>query len=209
MDARLTSVKDILVRLTDFGASELESQATEHADLFDFSINKFPRADVSLVEKVFSSGDVASLSQFIYLSTVTQEGAMLPIVSFNFDFSNLQEMFRLRVGLIRLDDENKPTAVGLRFETPEPASGMHSYCHMQFVKNLGPTREGHVLPGDHWMPTTQPAIPLDAHDPVSLVVCFVVSLYGPNYLRTLVSAGSLNFMKSSVARMHGGEGILG
>ena len=81
-----------------------------------------------------------------------------------------------------VDDDINVKSLGYRFESPEGKNnqnaGVHHYYHIQMIQP--PTCR------IDWLPETQPAFPLDADNPVKLLLCVLVSLYGLDYLGTII-----------------------
>lgn len=118
---------------------------------------------------------------FLYLDPVTRDRIMVPALWIKCDFGRSIPEVRLRLGFF-LEHEGEVKAFGYRFEAPEglgpKGEGRHHYYHAQFINRfqdeiLLPPQEFH-----DWFPTSQPAFPLDADDPVKLVLCLLISLYG-------------------------------
>jgi hypothetical protein len=81
-------------------------------------------------------------------------------------------------------DDGPPAAIGLRFEMPEGADGLHSYFHTQLCRHF--RGETALFPGcPEWLPDQHPAIPVDADGPLSLLIALLKSLYGNTLLRDL------------------------
>ena len=89
--------------------------------------------------------------------------------------------FRIYTLLTTLDDEYDLQSLAIRFETDERGggqgsnSGMHDFCHSQLCRVIKGRVKASTPP---WLPDSQPSIPLDAENQVSLVLCMLVSLYG-------------------------------
>jgi len=70
----------------------------------------------------------------------------------------------------------------IRFEGPEPMP-THHYYHAQFT--LGES-------SPHWFPDSIPCLPLAAHNPVTMLVCLMMSLYGRQMFEDLLIHGKIN-----------------
>ncbi len=109
----------------------------------------------------------------------------LPVLRLKHDERNI---IRYEVGLYMLDrrdgDDGSPVAIGLRFEEPKGADGLHSFFHAQLCRQFhGATA---LFPGcPEWLPDQHPAIPVDADGPLSLLIALLKSLYGNTFLREL------------------------
>lgn len=75
------------------------------------------------------------------------------------------------------EKDGEHRSLGWRFEAPE-GSGEHCYWHAQPIREV--RRQGDAIPlaTPDWLPDTMPAIPLAASDPMQLLVCALVSIYG-------------------------------
>lgn len=73
---------------------------------------------------------------------------------------------------------------------------MHNYAHVQLLSRLEaprdrnragdePRERGRTGSYIHWLPETQPALPLPASSSVGLLLCLLLSLYGPEYLEEI------------------------
>lgn len=207
MDKRLGAIRDVMVRLADLGMAPIvEGPIGALGDLYEDVVGRFTPATAETIEAAFAGGSpvggLLGMGQFLYLEVVNDDRPLIPVVSFNYDFSEDREEFRLRVGLLGRTSEGSMVAAGFRFETREGATGIHRYYHAQMISSLGLAKGSDPLLLDHWVPESQPAIPLEADNPLALLVCFLVSLYGPDRVRELLTSGLLNFMKSAIADMH-------
>ena len=105
------------------------------------------------------------------------------------------------MALFLLDANGTPRAVGYRFETPETA-GPHHYYHAQLIRSFGKAGVDWGIPCPVWLPDTQPAFVLDADDPIELLVCLLVSLYGRGYVdKELRGAEFWNQIEADIAKM--------
>ena len=67
-------------------------------------------------------------------------------------------------------------AVGFRVET---GAGMHMYHHAQLINNFkGHPNASIFFDSIPWLPVTQPAFPLYATDPLTMMISLYVTLYG-------------------------------
>lgn len=155
--------------------------------------------------------DLLEEGNFIYLTPVEKQGWMVPVLSIMYNFSGSKPVVRLRLALFLLDENDTLKAIGYRFETPEsnvevgeksPVVGDHDYYHAQLINGFDKTTQRWQLPCELWLPTSWPAFPLDAEDPVGLIVCLLVSLYGLNYISaTLGTTPFKNELKSHIKKM--------
>ena len=127
----------------------------------------------------------------------TTDKKILPLVTLH--SSDKWVHFRVYTLLTMLDEGSRMQALSLRFETGEgnpqcPGEGSHNFCHAQLCNVLnGPIRASTPT----WLPDSQPSIPVDADDQISLVLCMLTSLYGGAHVRRKIndSGGSRNIRK--------------
>ncbi len=122
--------------------------------------------------------------RYLYLNPVIEGRLMVPRIQINYDFGrNIPEIrCRLEMFLIDKDDESPLKSLGCRFESPEgqndQGKGIHHYYHIQIIQP--PTSN------ITWLPVNQPAFPLNADNPVKLLLCVLVSLYGLGYMDEVI-----------------------
>ncbi len=119
---------------------------------------------------------------FLYLNPVTNDQIMVPVLSIKYNFGCTVPEFRCRLGLF-LHNNNSLKALGYRFESPEGERGIHHYYHAQIVRGLINDFPPQECSG--WLPTSQPAFPIDAKNPIQLILCLLITLYGNNYISQL------------------------
>ena len=117
-----------------------------------------------------------------FLLEQTKDKKIWPLVTMH----SSKEWVELRIYtlLTMLDENSDIQALSIRFETDEEASqnnciGSHDFCHAQFCQSIGKLDCATTL---KWLPDSQPSIPLDARDQISLVLCMLVSLYGGKHV---------------------------
>ena len=125
---------------------------------------------------------------FLFLKPIEKEN-ILPLVTLQ--SSDDWVHFRIYTLLTMLDKCSTLQALAIRFETdegyrqpesktdscrqPESKTGSHDFCHAQLCNAIN-SRIPVLTP--EWIPDSQPSIPLDADNQVSLVLCMLTSLYG-------------------------------
>jgi len=129
-------------------------------------------------------GDIDMRNQhlFLFLEPIVDEG-IVPLLTI--ESSCRWVHFRLFVLLAIFDECSNLQTLAMRFETDEGGSesnrriGLHDFCHAQLCKRIN-----HNTPATtpHWIPESQPSIPLDAEDQVDLVLSMLISLYGGAYV---------------------------
>src|ERR1700694_1149315 len=131
--------------------------------------------------------DLSASKRFIFLEA-WERAPRIPVMSVYCNFVSTPSVVRLRTALFLLtpnDLGHKVQAVGYRFETPEGPQGRHSYHHAQPIRAFDAA--GSELPGaQSWLPTTDPTFAPDADNPISLIFCMLVSLYGADYMKSMV-----------------------
>ena len=99
--------------------------------------------------------------------------------------------FSIYALLTMLNEESELKSLAMRFETDEGEHqsdgevGAHDFCHAQLCRAIT-SRMQALTPS--WLPDSQPSIPVDAEDQVSLVLCMLTSLYGGRHVVKKVSA---------------------
>ena len=158
------------------------------------------------IEKIFTGTDsFNSLNhkKFLIFEPVRVGSWMLPVLSFGYDFRRSHPEFWIRLALFlfeELDQNNELRAVGYRFESPE-GEGIHHYYHAQLIRAFDKNNEQWRIPCPGWLPTKQPAFALDAHSPVTLVACILISLYGRGFISELQHSRFWNQFKPRVATL--------
>lgn len=118
--------------------------------------------------------------RYFYLAPITERLVMLPRIHLKCDFGRNIPEIRCRLELFLLNDDLDIQSLGYRFESPEGlndhGAGIHHYYHIQMIQP--PTSLVEI----DWLPVTQPAFPINADDPVKLILILLVSLYGLDYL---------------------------
>lgn len=150
---------------------------------------------------------------FLYLEPLRKGEPVLPVMTWQYDFNSDSSLLAFRILLFRLTEpEGIADTVGFRFETADSQGTLHRYNHMQMIRQLEkkkdlPTKIGRWkirrLP---WLPENQPAFPLAAESPLCLLLCLLVSLYGPGYLdelrRATTNQEAKRFVRQHQERMH-------
>ncbi|MBL8207562.1 MAG: hypothetical protein JNM09_25240 [Blastocatellia bacterium] len=126
------------------------------------------------------------------------DSKMQPMVHLKFDFSRNLPEIRIRLGLFLKQSNGEQNSFGLRYESPEgtdaEGKGIHHYYHVQLIRGFKKDKDFTIYQCPTWLPVTQPALPLPANDSVSLLLCFISSLYGMTELQRLLQ--SVNGLRS-------------
>lgn len=122
---------------------------------------------------------------------------IIPAITVMYDFRRSIPEVRFRLALFLLDDQDKPQALGFRFEAPE-GEGIHHYYHAQSIMNFN----GRPLKCPGWIPEKQPAFALDAQDCITLIICLLTSLYGLDFQRELQTSTFGNQVQKYIQNMY-------
>ena len=140
--------------------------------------------------------------KFMYLDPIETDHIMIPLIWMAFDFGRSIPSVRCYLGLF-LHHENQIKSLGYRLETPEGV-GIHHFYHAQIIRGLPPNIP--FMPSElhQWLPERQPSFPLDADNPLRLILCLLLTLYGKEYINRLLvtmGAGLKNQIIQSVDEM--------
>ena len=115
---------------------------------------------------------------FIYLPPIKKGNCIVPILCVEYDYATEMPELTLRIALFLFDGENNLKAIGYRFETAHNRE-RHHYYHIQHINKFDPSDESdrYKLPDTEWVPIEYPAFPIDAQNPIELLICLLVSLY--------------------------------
>jgi hypothetical protein len=128
--------------------------------------------------------DISGLKKFLFLAPLGADNSVLPVATISCNFRRKVPEIRVQLGLFA-EGQEKPRAIGLRFETPE-GKGPHNYYHCQFITDYRTQAGGVPLPHNGWLPTKDPTLLLGAKNCVALMVCLIASLYGREEVDSLV-----------------------
>ena len=122
-------------------------------------------------------------NQFIWLEPITRH-KMVPLLTLS--SSNGWQEFSVYV-LLSMLEGSELRGLAVRFETDSSVPnedglpGAHDFCHAQLCQSI----EGLIPPRTpEWLPVSQPSIPMDADDQITVVLCMLVSLYGGRHVLT-------------------------
>ena len=130
-------------------------------------------------------------NRFLYL-VPTEDERILPFVTLHSD--DKWRHFKVYVLLSMLDEKSRLKALVMRFETdegdrnPSGKIGSHDFCHAQFCESINGIIQAST---PSWMPTSQPSIPLDADNQISLVLCMLVSVYGGAFVKSRIDSAGI------------------
>lgn len=176
-----------------------EGPLVAHRDkVYEFM--KAPIVDASRLHGELSGSDEIGWrdqSRFLQLEPIRARKTFLPLVTLHSE--NAWAIFRIYALLTLVDDDSSLKSLAIRFETdedgqnPEGDPGKHDYCHAQLCQTIGPSAKAST---PAWLPDYLPAIPLDADNQVSLILCMLTALYGGSCVYDkLSSSGHRNVRK--------------
>ena len=183
------AIWDILSRFLRKYEREDGHFATLRDKVYETYQPNFVDAD-TLHTKLCRDNDVEMRDQhlFLYFNPIESK-KIVPLVTLQ--SSGKWDHFRIYTLLTMLDEKSELKALALRFETDEGGRrqegeiGSHDFCHAQLCNSIGRRIRASTPP---WFPDSQPSIPLDADNQVSLVLCMLTSLYGGAYVRRRFNA---------------------
>lgn len=178
------------------------------SDLLDYVSTRFVRIENErALEWLLPANNRLQVNfgnRYIFLKPVERGRVMLPIIWMKCDFTYQQvPKISLKLCLFLFDETKKIKALAYRFETPEgEGTGTHDYYHAQLITSFV-SGNGVWCPNCRkWLPETQPAFAIDAQDPVTLLICLLVSLYGINEVGKLLKTVSFKHeIKSFFGKM--------
>lgn len=143
------------------------------------------------LEAMLSTGAPRTVSMlennaFIYLPPAKKGDCFVPILCVEYDYAIEMPKLSLKIALFHIsenDDKRPLQAIGYRFETSHEQE-RHHYCHIQHINGFGHS-DRYKLPGTEWVPMEYPAFPIDAQNPIELLVCLLVSLYDLDIINDL------------------------
>lgn len=144
-----------------------------------------------LASMLSKDSGVEMMTQNLFLHLEPIKKNILPLVTLQ--SSNDWVIFRIYALLTTLDENCNLQSLAIRFETDEGGIstgsnlGLHDFCHAQLCNNIN-KHVKNVTP--QWVPDSQPSIPLDADNQVSLVLCMLTSLYGGKHVFSRLSDSS-------------------
>lgn len=112
----------------------------------------------------------------LYLSPTINQPHLIPVVSLECIIDNTRADLKIRMMLIQKRN-GALEGIGFRFENGD---NVHAYYHAQLINELKGSKSGSnpVIQHLDWLPESEPAIPVKANDPVTLLLCSLISLYG-------------------------------
>jgi len=194
------TLNDLLVWIAQRGEN-IQSAQKQFQKIQEKTAIYYRKMDSRELEALLAAGAPGTMSTseknaFIYLPPTEKGPCIVPILSVEYNYATEPPEATLRIALFLLDSKDDIKAIGYRFETAS-RQGRHRYCHIQHIDGLGQNK---FPPGVEWIPTEYPAFPLDAQDPIELVICMLVSLYDREILDALEGKFK-TFIKSNIEKM--------
>ena len=163
-------------------------------------LNRLGKSDINL-----SVGSVPGT--FIALRPIAKSDLLLPYLSVAASADLSQ--FQLVLLVFTIDGSDSAGAfdslrsIGFRFESPEASGepGRHNYWHMQLTSNLASDSEFLKDTTLTWLPTSTPAIPLNAQNAATCVVNLAMALYGGLVAADLVDDLEKPYSKETVCSL--------
>lgn len=139
---------------------------------------------------------------YLLMEPITKGGLMLPLISWMYDpDAKPTAKLGFHLALCMLSKNDGLFSVGYRFESPH-GTGMHNYYHVQLIRRFADGMPSWCDECRDSLPETQPAFAIDARDPVSLLICILVSVYGlDHFSRRVTQAPFWNELRPYYLRM--------
>jgi hypothetical protein len=209
MDKELNLFRQLVVVLFERHSKAYDDPPANVRAILGHISNKYTRfADSTALENVLPSDDHPSsdfkeVMQFLYLRPILSGTPTVPVVSLKADFTRSFPEVRIRLALFLLNTKGEIRSQGYRYETPEgPGNGRHDYYHVQPIRVLYRDRPGFQLPTPSWFLDSHPAWPVDAQNPVCLLLSLLISLYGLEFRNELLAYPMASMLKGHINRTH-------
>ena len=164
-------------------------EALEHSHWF-----KLEDADVNKLEEIWIARqliDFDTVRKFgkkvLFLPPLEKEDGFFAVMWLRCNLEPYSSNIRIMLFKKKSEEElaerpkNHFWAVGFRFET---GKGMHNYHHAQLINNFkGKDNSLIFFDSIPWLPLTQPAFPLYAIDPLTMMISLYLTLYGLDRFR--------------------------
>jgi len=189
--------------------SQAESGANTYTQLIARVAGLYPRlADRELERRLRNeTGNLSATNSYLHLEPISKGPALVPVMDMKWDFTGEAPLMQLRLMLF-LSHDDRIRSIGFRFESPDANGAMHNYPHVQLISRLevmskrSASDAGMSAANDiPWLPESQPALPLPTSTPVGLLLCALLSLYGPNYLKRMQQELQSDIFKDECKRI--------
>jgi hypothetical protein len=209
MDKEINLFRHLVIEVFDRHRGAYADPPQSVQSILDVISNKYMRfANSAALENVLPSdahptSDFKTAMQFLYLRPITDGVPTVPVLSLKANFACSFPEVRARLALFFLDDEQEIRSQGYRYEAPEgPGNGKHDYYHVQPIRVIYRDKPGFQLPTAPWFLDSHPAWPVDAKDPVTLVLSLLISLYGLEFRKELLGYRVAPMLKNHIGRTH-------
>ena len=181
---------DILVWIAQLG-DKVQNLPEKAQKIHQRAAEKYRKIGSRELEAILTRGEPKTVSLlncrgFVYLPPIDKGGWLVPILSVEYNYSADNPQVSLKVALFLLVEvagKENLRAIGYRFETPH-GGDRHNYYHVQPIDGFGHS-DRWKLPGTDWVPTDYPAFPIDAQDPIQLLISMLVSLYDHAFVQDI------------------------
>lgn len=130
----------------------------------------------------------------LYLSPTSKQPRLIPVISLDCNINDTENKIKIRIMLFqKIDTVLK--SIGFRFEKGED---IHDFYHVQLSNELQGAKRSAKPVGEYlkWLPDSEPAIPVKANDPITLLLCLLISLYGLGTCYKLVTEHQISELKN-------------
>lgn len=147
------------------------------------------------LEELLSGSDELHMrisdKKIFYLPPLERKGEFVPAMCMECDIDNNRESLKLRIMLVRHNEEtNSLQGIGFRLESPQGSGqSRHDFYHMQLIKGFRTGRDVEDIP---WLPDSQLSFPILAKSPITMVLSLLITLYGKNYCLEFYNEHSLH-----------------
>jgi hypothetical protein len=202
MDKELNLFRQLVLLIFEKHKGAYEDPPASVRAILDHIANKYVRfADGAALENALPTddhptSDFKEVMRFLYLRPIQTGTPTIPVLSLKANFARSLPEVRIRVALFLLDEIGEIRCQGYRYEAPEgPGDGRHDYYHVQPIRVLYRDRPGFQLPTPPWFLDSHPTWPVDARDPVSLMISLLVSLYGLDFRNEILAYPMASVLK--------------
>ena len=140
---------------------------------------------------------------YIALKPIVKGDELLPYLSVAATADLSQ--FQLFLLAFTIDANDAVQSIGFRFESPESpnTTGRHNYWHMQLTTKFARDQAGSCETTPAWLPTSTPAIPIDANNAPTCVVNLAVALYGAAAASALIHELEVRISREAARKLLG------
>lgn len=114
--------------------------------------------------------------RFLFLKPIEAE-SVIPVMTF--EFNRNAPSLKIRFALFT---ESGGNLSGVAYRLESPSNEAHPFYHAQPIKKLSLSSSEEI---EGWIPERDLTFPLDAKDPVTLLLCFLIALYRTEIFREM------------------------